>query len=102
MWVSLPVEVRYRIRAIFDIPKSGITEVHDAQVISDGTTHEDFKSLTTEKMQAYLNSDSTDFHKLFDTVIAKVSDEVFKRTAPAVQEEVKEVAKEIKKKITKK
>ena len=77
MWVSLPNEVRYRIRAIFNIPKSGATDVNDGRVVSDGTTYEDLKLLTTEKMQEYLKDDSTDFYKLFDKVVAKVNDELY-------------------------
>jgi len=77
MWVLLPNEVRYRIRAIFNIPKSGATEVNDGRVVSDGTTYEDLKLLTTEKMQKYLVDDSSDFHKLFDKVVAKVNDELY-------------------------
>ncbi len=76
MWVSLPNEVRYRIRSLFGIPRSSSTIVNDGRVDTDGTTHEDFKHLTIEKMQKYLSNDSTDFHKLFDLVVAKVIDEL--------------------------
>lgn len=77
MWVSLPNEVRWRIRKLFSIPQSSNTVVNDGKVESDGTTTEDFKHLTIEKMQTYLNDTSTDFHKLFDGVVAKVTDELW-------------------------
>lgn len=50
--------------------------VSDGVIETDGTTYEDFKSLTTEKMQSYLDQPSSDFHKLFDMVVAKVNDEL--------------------------
>lgn len=77
-WVSLPTEVRYRIRALFKIPRSSNTVVNDGRIETDGTTHEDFKHLTIEKMQDYLNVVHSDFHKLFDGVVARVSDELQK------------------------
>lgn len=80
MWVSLPNEVRYKIRALFNIPMSGSTMVNDGRIETDGTTYEDFKALTTEKMQSYLDDTSTDFHKLFDKVVAKVNDEIQGKT----------------------
>jgi len=76
MWVSLSNEQRNLIRSIFNIPRSKAVEVHDGVVVTDGTTPEDFKALTIEKMQQYVNSDLTDFHKLFDLVIAKVTDKL--------------------------
>jgi hypothetical protein len=75
-WVSLPNEVRYKIRALFNIPMSGSTMVNDGRIETDGTTYKDFESLTVEKMQTYLNEVSTDFHKLFDKVVARVNDEL--------------------------
>lgn len=89
MWVSLPNEVRYKIRSIFGIPKSGATEVNDGRIVSDGTTHEDFKHLTVEKMQSYVGDTSTDFYKLFDKVLAKVNDEINPKTVPEVAPVIK-------------
>ncbi len=75
-WVSLPNEVRYRIRALFDIPRSSNTVVSDGMIETDGTTAEDFKSLTISKMQTYLETTEDNFHKLFDLVVARVIDEL--------------------------
>lgn len=75
-WVSLSSEQRNRIRKIFNIPRSGSTEVRDGEIITDGTTTADFQHLTIEKMQEYLKDTSTDFHKLFDSVLARVQDEI--------------------------
>lgn len=75
-WVSLSNEQRHRIRALFNIPRSSHTIVNDGRIETDGTTTEDFGHLTVEKMKTYLNSDSDDFHKLFDLVLARVTDEI--------------------------
>ncbi len=75
-WVSLSPEQRNRIRVLFNIPRSGSTEVRDGQIVTDGTTTMDFQHLTIEKMQAYLFDESTDFHKLFDKIVARVQDEI--------------------------
>jgi len=76
MWVSLPQDVRGKLRSLFNIPRSANVVVTDGRVETDGTTHEDLKALTTEKMQKYLGDTSTDFHKLFDKVVAKVIEEL--------------------------
>lgn len=75
-WVSLPNEVRYRIRSTFHIPRSSNSHVDNGIIITDGVTPDDLKQLTIEKMQKYLSTNSTDFHKLFDSVVAKISDEL--------------------------
>jgi len=77
VWASLPNEVRYRIRALFNIPKTGVTEVNDGILVSDGTTHTDLSNLTIEKMQSYVGESVLDFYKLFDLMVAKVNDELY-------------------------
>ncbi len=75
-WVSLSSEQRARVRALFAIPRSSHVIVNDGRIETDGTTTEDFKHLTTEKMQDYLKDDSEDFYKLFDKVVARIQDEI--------------------------
>ena len=82
-WVSLTNEVRCKIRSLFSIPRSSSTVVNDGVLETDGTTNEDLKHLTIEKMQVYLGDTQTDFHKLFDKVIAKVNDEL---SAPPISQ----------------
>ena len=86
-WVSLSNEQRYRIRALFDIPRSSHVVVNDGRIETDGTTAEDFKHLTIEKMQEYLHDfDCEDFHKLFDRVLEKVQDEIEGKVVEQVEE----------------
>lgn len=75
-WTSLSPEQRSRIRALFKIPRTGSTDVNDGRIVSDGTTPQDLSHLTIEKMQTYLSEESTDFHKLFDKVLARIQDEI--------------------------
>ncbi len=84
VWCSLPNEVRNRFRVIFEIPRSRSTEVNDGVIISDGTTYEDLKKLSTEKMQVFLDETSTDFHKLFDKTVAKITEELIQEKQPKV------------------
>lgn len=72
-WISLPSDVRMKIRQEFEIPRSGNVVVFDGKVETDGTTHEDFKALSVEKMQKYTGSDTEDFYKLFDLVVKKIT-----------------------------
>lgn len=76
VWISLPNEVRHRIRARFNISRSSNTVVNDNKIESDGTTYEDLKNLTVEKMQQYLSSIETDYHKLFDATVVKITNEM--------------------------
>lgn len=71
-WVSLPGDIREKIRELFSISRSSHVQVNDGRIETDGTTPQDFQSLTIEKMQAYLNSTETDFLKLFDDVVEKI------------------------------
>ncbi len=95
-WVSLPNEVRYKLRSLFQIPRSSNTVVDDGVIITDGTTNEDLQELTTDKMQDYVGSTSTDFHKLFDLTVSQVKDEI--ANPPVVTTPGLEVAPQIKKK----
>lgn len=78
LWVSLPNEVRHRIRVLFSIPRSSSTVVNDGKIETDGTTYEDFKHLTIEKMQNYLGSKSSNLYELFDQVVARINDDILK------------------------
>lgn len=84
-WVSLTAEQRNRIRNIFNIPRSSHVVVVDGKIETDGTTIHDFESLSIVKMKEYLNSESDDFHKLFDMVLAKVQDEIEGKQEPVIQ-----------------
>ena len=70
--LSLSPETRRRIREELGIPRSGYVEVLDGRVLCDGTMLEDLQKLTTLKMQEFLGSIETDFHKLFTSVVERI------------------------------
>lgn len=91
-WVSLPNETRQRIRHMFKIPQSGNVFVNDGRIETDGTTPEDFKVLTVERMQEYLGILETDFNKLFDFVVDKVEGrEIIKEVVEKIPTPVVEI-----------
>ncbi len=75
-WLSLSVEQKARLRLLFNIPRSSHVVVNDGRIETDGTTVQDLQNLTVEKMKEYLKEESTDFHYLFDKVLARVQDEI--------------------------
>ena len=116
-WVSLPQETKNRLRIIFNVGRTGSTEVvngtEGSQVITDGTTESDLRVISVESMQQYLGVKETDFHALFsrllnsfkEPIVLKVETiEVFEPkdvildkpgdSEPA--EKIKEVKKEVK------
>ena len=98
-WVSLPLEVRYKLRTIFHIPCSSSSVVSDGVLETDGTTVEDFKVLTIEKMQDYTGNKIDDFHKLFDLSVLKVSGKevVEQKVEPIINANIEKNVKSTKK-----
>lgn len=88
-WLALPIEVRTRLKAIFNIPRSKGTELLDNKVVSDGHTHPDLARITLEAMKEYLNagpvSEDDDFFAVLNAVLNKVTNdiEVEKANTPA-------------------
>ncbi len=71
-WLALPMLVRIKMREIFGVKKSQGSLVEGNVVKSDGTTYEDLKAITLEKMQAYVDSQSSDFVSLFNACVDKI------------------------------
>lgn len=69
-WISLPSETRSKLVEVFNIPRSGNTEVEDQTVVTDGYTHRDLSTITIEKMQGFLlDTIEDDYFKLFHRVL---------------------------------
>ena len=84
-WLSLPMDVRQRLREIFGIQKSEGARVIDNKVESDGTTYADLSVITVEKMREYLElpeCSNHEFPALYDLTIEKIKEEL----NPVVQE----------------
>lgn len=74
-WITLPKEQREHLTKVFEVPMSGIKEIRDATVISDGHTNEDLKEITLEKLNAYIGSEET-FPRAWEITISKAKYEL--------------------------
>lgn len=77
-WIDLPQETRSHLVKVFGIPRTGITEIRDQTVVSDGHTNTDLEAITADKMSAYVGSeiDSLDFSRLWTITLSKVKFEL--------------------------
>lgn len=80
-WMSLPKEVRVHLALTFNMQKSGITEIRDQDVISDGTTNEDLKALTLDALNEYVGS-KEEFPRAWELALMKANYEL---NPPAVE-----------------
>jgi hypothetical protein len=75
IWMLLPVEKRRHLAHVFSVQKTGISEIRDSDVISDGHTNDDLSVITAEAMEAYVGSSET-FPRLWELTIAKCHSEL--------------------------
>lgn len=75
-FMALPRDVRDRLRLIFNIPRTGIIEVVDKTVITDGTTNENMKVVTHEKLKEYIGSDEESYAKAWEIAVSKAEGEL--------------------------
>lgn len=94
-WMSLDQATRQKLVALFDIPRSGHTNVSygvmpdgtpGAFATSDGHTPEDLQAVTRERMEEILGVQSDNFYALFRDLVENIDD--FVETEPI--EELKE------------
>jgi len=74
-WLQWSPRTRSKLKQIFDIPRSGGSQIQDSVVLSDGHTHADLAKISVEAMQAYLGTDDVGFFQLLDRVLERVEDE---------------------------
>lgn len=76
IWLSLPMDTRWKIANLFDIKPRGVKEtimLHSGgQVISDGFVHADLAIITKEKMKEITGVESDDFYTQFQALVDKV------------------------------
>lgn len=90
-WMALPKNVRHHLVEIFDIKRSGITEIRDQEVISDGTTNNDLGEITLEKLNEYIGSVET-FPRAWEITLMKVHSEL---NPPTIEIGVGTIEKEL-------
>lgn len=75
LWMLLSHEERNHLAEVFDVKKTGVSEVRDNQLISDGYRFEDLAVITREKMAEYVGSEDT-FPRLWELTCAKAQFEL--------------------------
>lgn len=83
MWIPLSWEVKGRMAEIFNIPRNGATHVVNNRIQNDGYTDIDLGKVNVEVLQKELNSEETDFFKLWNMMISKVESEIKPVSSPA-------------------
>ena len=72
-WCSLPLSVRHKLAAQFNIPKKGPTEVFDNQIKSDGYAIKDIEErINLVSLQVYLGTKETDTLILWTQMVDKI------------------------------
>lgn len=75
MWLELPRDIRDHLTTVFGIVKTGIAEIRDQTVISDGVTNDNLAVISAEKMEEYVGS-KEEFHKLWQLTVSKAKFEL--------------------------
>lgn len=78
VWMHQPQDVRNHLQKVFNITRTGITEIRDQEVITDGYTNTDLETVTADKMSAYVGSPTGElsFSRLWEIVLSKVKSEL--------------------------
>lgn len=75
LWMLVPREERLRLAEVFELGKTGITEVRDQEVVTDGYNADDLSVITAERMASYVGSEES-FPRLWELTVAKAKHEV--------------------------
>jgi len=59
LWMQVDKEVRNVLVEHFDIKMTGVREIRDQEIISDGYSAQDLRAITLEKMVEYIGSEET-------------------------------------------
>ena len=76
LWMLLDKKIREHLVTVFDIKKTGPTEIRDNLIIQDGYSVEDLKAISLEKMTAYIGSEET-FPRAWEITCSKAKGEVY-------------------------
>lgn len=74
-WMLAPREIREHLAEVFNVNKSGITEIVDQTVKTDGRTSEDLAVITGDAMAKYVGSVES-FGRLWELSLAKAKYEL--------------------------
>jgi len=72
LWMQVPHEERQVLVRDFNLPKTGISEIRDQDVISDGYSKDDLSRINVATMSEYVGSPETEsFSRLWELTCAK-------------------------------
>ena len=73
-WMTLSKETRDKLTVIFSVPKTGVVEVINDTVITDGHNNTDLQVITLDKLKAYTGQLKGTFSELLEMAINKASE----------------------------
>ena len=73
LWMKNDRETRNYLADIFQVPMTGLREIHNEEVIKDGRSNEDLKSITLEKMNDYTGISDDSIMNAWNNVCIKAS-----------------------------
>lgn len=75
--MTVSTELRERVAEVFNIGRTGISEIRDQQHVSDGRIQSDLDAITRDGMAAYVGSPvSESFARLWELTLAKAHSEL--------------------------
>ena len=86
IWIDLSREVRTHLIKVFGLVRTGVAEIRDKTVISDGYTNKDLEAITLEAMAKYTETTGS-FSQLWENTLAKVNLELHPELKPEPQPE---------------
>ncbi len=90
LWMLLDKPTRTYLATVFEIPMTGVREIIDDRVISDGYSNADLKAITLEKMVAYIGSEET-FPRAWEKSCEKANSEINPVIIPMADEPKEEI-----------
>jgi xylose isomerase len=72
-WVQLPFEVRQKLVKMFDLIRTGGSEVIDGRLKTDGYTEKDLRGVSLEKMKSITGAEGG-YYELFDKVLTMIEE----------------------------
>ena len=75
-WIALDKKVRQHLAKVFGLVPTGIAEIRDQTVVSDGYTNSDLERINGTKMSEYVGGGAETFARLWELTLAKVKYEL--------------------------
>ena len=70
-WMALPHDIRTHLVGVFNIPRTGTSEIRDNEILSDGYSNVDLQAITLIKMNEYIGSKETSFPRAWEISCSK-------------------------------